>query len=123
MATVTAEAVHPLGADMLNTSGLAPLDLRVLVLPDTAETVTKGGIILPESTAEQKRMAMMFGTLVAIGENAWEEAVARGPHFNRPKPGDRVVFAKYGGIVVTGKDGKDYRLMNDEDVVGREMEA
>lgn len=123
MATVTTDAVMPLGADMLNTSGMEPLDLRVLVLPDTAETVTRGGIIIPEAAAEQKRMAMTFGTLVAVGENAWEEAVARGPHFSRPKVGDRIVFAKYGGTVLTGKDGKEYRLMNDEDVIGRVKEA
>lgn len=106
-----------------NTSGFDPLDLRVLVLPDPAEKVTKGGIIIPEAAAEQKRMAMMFGTLVAVGENAWEEAAARSPNFTRPEPGDRIVFAKYGGVTITGKDGKEYRLMNDEDVVGREQES
>lgn len=106
----------------LNTSGLEPMDLRVLVLPDPPEKKI-GSIIIPEVAAEQKRQAMMFGTLVAIGENAWEEAVARGQHFVRPQPGDRIVFAKYGGVVITGKDGKDYRLMNDEDVIGREQES
>jgi chaperonin GroES len=107
----------------LNTSGLTPLDLRVLVLPDPVEKVTSGGIIIPEAAAEMKRQAMMFGTLVAVGENAWEEAVARGPHFTRPKVGDRVVFAKYGGVVIEGKDKREYRLMNDEDVIGREQES
>jgi chaperonin GroES len=106
----------------MNNSGFQPLDLRVLVLPDSAEKVTKGGIILPEPEAERKQMAMTFGTLVAVGENAWEEAVARGPHFTRPAVGERVVFAKYGGIEIKGKDGQTYRLMNDEDVVGRVLE-
>lgn len=103
----------------MNSSGFEPLDLRVLVLPDVAEKVTAGGIILPETKVEQQEMAMTFGTLVAAGENAWEEAVARGPHFNRPKIGERVVFAKYGGVEIKGSDGKQYRLMNDEDVIGR----
>lgn len=105
----------------LNTSGLEPLDLRVLVLPDSPETVTAGGIILPEPEVEKKAMAMTFGTLVAIGENAWEEASSRSPNFRRPSIGDRIVFAKYGGIEIKGRDGVKYRLMNDEDVIGREL--
>jgi chaperonin GroES len=110
------------GESALNTSGFEPLDLRVLILPDPAEKVTAGGIIIPEVHAERKQMAMTFGTLVAVGENAWEEAVSRSPAFRRPMPGDRIVFAKYGGIEIKGRDGREYRLMNDEDVIGRVTE-
>lgn len=109
-------------ADALNTSGFVPLDLRVLVLPDPVEKKTPGGIILPDDNAERKQMAMMKGTLIAVGENAWEEASARSPKFTAPKPGDRIVFAKYGGITIEGTDKQEYRLMNDEDVIGRVLE-
>jgi chaperonin GroES len=104
---------------IVNTSGIQPLDLRVLVLPDAVEEKTAGGIILPDQHKDRERYAMMHATLVAAGENAWEEATARSPNFTRPLPGDRVVIAKYGGVMLTGKDGKDYRIMNDEDVVAR----
>jgi len=107
----------------MNNSGIIPLDLRVLVRPDSAETVTKGGIILPEPEVDKKKMAMMKGTLVAVGVNAWEEAARRSPEFERPQAGDRVLIAKYGGVIVTGLDGEDYRLLNDEDVIGRLEEA
>lgn len=103
-----------------NTSGMQPLDLRVLVLPDSPEKITKGGIILPEPEVDKKAMSMTFGTLIAVGDNAWEEAASRSPSFVRPVAGDRVIFAKYGGVIIKGKDGVDYRLMNDEDVIGRE---
>lgn len=103
----------------MNNSGIIPLDLRVLVKPDSAEKVTKGGIIIPEVVADQKKMAMMKGTLVAVGVNAWEEAAGRSAAFKRPQSGDRVLIAKYGGVVVTGLDGEDYRLLNDEDIIGR----
>jgi co-chaperonin GroES (HSP10) len=43
----------------------------------------------------------------------------RSAEFSKPQPGDRVLISKYGGVVLTGKDGKEYRLMNDEDVIGR----
>jgi co-chaperonin GroES (HSP10) len=104
---------------IVNTSGFEPLDLRVIVLPDEVEEKTVGGIILPEQHKDREKYAMMHGTLIAAGENAWEEAVARSPNFTKPVAGDRVVIAKYGGVLLTGKDGKDYRIMNDEDVVAR----
>lgn len=31
--------------------------------------------------------------------------------------GDRIVFAKYSGLVYLGKDGKKYRIINDDNVV------
>lgn len=123
--TTTHFAPKPRYAEDLNASGFEPLDLRVLVLPDPPENQI-GSILLPESTKEQERMAMMYGTLVAVGENAWHEAVyqarARGEVFTPPTVGDRVVFAKYGGTPIKGKDKREYRLMNDEDVIGREQE-
>lgn len=103
----------------MNNSGIAPLDLRVLVLPDDVERKTAGGIIIPESASEQKKFAMQKGALVAVGENAWEEAASRSPSFVKPKAGDRVLIAKYGGVRVTGLDGVEYILMNDEDIIGR----
>ncbi len=103
----------------MNTSGIEPLDLRVLVLPDPVEDKTAGGIILPDAHKEREKFATQYGTLIAVGENAWEEASARSPSFTKPQPGDRVVISKYGGVMLTGKDGGEYRLMNDEDVVAR----
>lgn len=99
----------------MNTSGIQPLDLRVLVLPDpVADKV--GSIFIPDSQKERDKFATMKATLIAIGENAWEEAAARSSKFVRPVPGDRVLISKYGGVLITGDDGKEYRLMNDDDV-------
>lgn len=103
----------------MNKSGFEPLDLRVLVKPDDATKKTAGGIILPDEVVEKDGWAQAKGTLVAIGENAWEEACARGPHFKRPNPGDRILFGKYAGHTIEGVDGEKYRIMNDEDVVAR----
>lgn len=103
----------------MNKSGFNPLDLRVLVLPDKVKEKTDGGVWLPDQTKEADTWAQAKGTLVAVGENAWEEACARGPHFVRPQPGDRVLFGKYAGHTIEGVDGEKYRIMNDEDVVAR----
>jgi len=99
---------------MTNTSGVRPLDNRVLVKPDNVETVTKGGIILVDTEKEQ--MAQVRGTLIAAGVNAWAEAAATSPEFVTPSPGTRVLIAKYGGIVIDGEDGEKYRIMNDLDI-------
>lgn len=111
----------------MNSSGIIPMDKRVLVKPDSVETKTAGGIILPDSVNEKKAMAMMKGTVVAIGETAWFEAEhdarSYGAEFARPAPGARVLIGKYSGVEVTGLDGESYRLMNDEDVIGRLEEA
>ena len=99
----------------MNTSGIQPLDQRVLVRPDSTESVTAGGIIIPSSTQEQEKYAQMKGTLVAFGANAWAEAKATND-FTAPATGTRILFAKYGGVLVKGTDGTEYRIMNDVDV-------
>lgn len=102
----------------LNASGVEPLDMRVVVLPDPVEEMTKGGIILTQTHTEREQHAAVRGLLVAVGVNAWCEARAA-RDFDPPVPGERVMFAKYGGSSFEGADGQTYRMMNDEDVVGR----
>lgn len=104
---------------MQNESGVIPLDLRVVVMPDPVETVTKGGIILAEVAVDREKYATVKATLVGIGENAWEEAASRSNNFTKPEAGERVMIAKYGGVLFKGIDGIDYRIMNDEDVIAR----
>lgn len=100
----------------MNTSGIQPLDLRVLVLPDPVETKSAGGIILPDQHTDREKFATIKATLIEVGVNAWEEAAARSPKFIKPVPGDRVLISKYGGVLLTGDDGKEYRIMNDIDI-------
>lgn len=110
------EKAHHAG-DYPNTSGVRPLDVRVLVKPDPTEKRTAGGIILPDSHAEQKQWAQTKGTLIAVGVNAWQEAKAtRG--FEAPQPGARVMFAKFGGVEFEGEDGEKYKMLNDDDLTG-----
>jgi chaperonin GroES len=98
----------------LNPSGIAPLDVKVLVRPDPVEEKTAGGIILADTTKDQKKYAATRGVLVARGPNAFREW----GDGNAPADGARVVFAQYAGLRIKGDDGEDVVLMNDEDVVG-----
>jgi chaperonin GroES len=98
-----------------NESGILPIEYKVLVQPVEVDEKTKGGIIIPDQTKERDQYAQMQGVLVASSPHAftyenWENVPGK------PKPGDKVLFAKYAGAVVDGKDGKKYRLVNDKDV-------
>jgi len=80
--------------------------------------VTKGGIIIPEPAVEKEKYATVKATMIALGGNAFREAESTG-RCKCPEPGERVMIAKYAGIMITGKDGVEYRIMNDEDVIAR----
>lgn len=97
----------------MNSSGIEPLDLKVLVRPDTADKVSAGGIIIPDATADRQKFAVVKATLIEAGSNAFKEWGVG----NAPKAGSRILMAQYAGARVKGQDGEDYVLMNDEDCI------
>lgn len=99
---------------MTNESGVYPVEYKVLVSPIEVDEKTKGGIFLPDTTKERDQFAQMQGTLVAVSPLAF--TYEGGVEWSKPKPGDKVLFAKYAGTVVDGKDGKKYRLISDKDI-------
>jgi chaperonin GroES len=120
-------------------TGIWPSGNRVVVQPDEVERVSEGGIIIPDADAERHQMAQSTGTLVAMGPDAFKEYTTVTERFlngkwvpfertvtgfseNFADIGDRVAFAKYGGLSVIGEDGQEYRLMNDMDITGRVSE-
>ncbi len=95
-----------------NPSGINPAGHRVLVLPRDVVKKTASGIILStEGMSEREQMANTTGVVVAMGDTCYTDA---------PKPwcnvGDKVAYAKYSGLLYTGKDGKNYRMLNDGDI-------
>lgn len=93
---------------MSNASGINPKGWRVLLRPLEVEEKTKSGIILSsKETNDREQLANTTGEVVAIGAdvNGWCAV------------GDRIVHAKYAGLMYLGKDGVMYRMVNDEDVV------
>ena len=81
-----------------------PLGDRILVEPVEEKEVKKGGIIIPD-TAKEKPMESM---VVAVGTGK------RIPF--DVKKGDRVLVAKYGGTEIK-LDGKEYKILNSDDVL------
>ncbi|XP_061917601.1 10 kDa heat shock protein, mitochondrial isoform X2 [Entelurus aequoreus] len=89
-----------------------PLFDRVLVERLTAETVTKGGIMLPEKSQGK----VLQATVVAVGPGSVNQKGNILP--NSVKVGEKVLLPEYGGTKVS-LDDKDYFLFRDGDILGK----
>lgn len=101
----------------MNESGIHPAGHRILVKPESSfKDIEAGGVIvIPETAKERHSAAQTTGTLVAVGPLAWKHEDFGGGN-DWAAIGDRVLFAKYGGLQFKGKDGEQYRLLNDSDL-------
>lgn len=99
--------------ETLNTSGLTVTFDKVLLKPIESRDLTKGGIALPETTKQKESQASYVAIIVQVGETARSQ-----PEMAGIKEGDYVMFAKYSGIVVQGKDGM-YRILRASDIIGK----
>ena len=90
---------------------IRPLDDRVLVLPQEAETKTDSGIFLPESAKEKP----MQGKVIATGPGKMDDDGKRTPL--NVKKGDTVVYGKYAGSEIE-IDGKQHMIMSEHDILG-----
>ena len=94
--------------------GIRATGFTVLVaLPPKEEKI--GSIIIPDNTNDRERMAHVRGRIVSASPAAFD--FASFPDGSVPSVGDAVIFAKFGGIVTEGDDGKEYRLLNDKDIL------
>jgi chaperonin GroES len=90
---------------------IRPLGDRIVVQALEAEEVTKGGIILPETAKEKPQE----GKIVAVGRGKVGDNGQVQPL--EVKVGDRVLYGKYTGNEIKTKDGKEYLIMREEDVL------
>ncbi len=90
---------------------LRPLQDRILVKRVEQESMTKGGIIIPDSAKEKPAE----GEVVAVGNGKMGEDGKRiTPDI---KAGDRILFGKYAGTEVK-IDGEEHLIMREDDVLG-----
>ncbi|XP_066541988.1 10 kDa heat shock protein, mitochondrial isoform X3 [Hoplias malabaricus] len=89
-----------------------PMFDRVLVERFAAETVTKGGIMLPEKSQGK----VLQATVVAVGPGALSKNGDVTPV--SVKVGEKVLLPEYGGTKVILED-KDYFLFRDSDILGK----
>ncbi|MBN3307515.1 CH10 protein, partial [Amia calva] len=92
-----------------------PMFDRVLVERFAAETVTKGGIMLPEKSQGKVLQAMV----VAVGPGNVNKDGNLQPVC--VKVGEKVLLPEYGGTKVS-LDDKEYFLFRDGDILGKYVE-
>lgn len=89
---------------------LKPLNDRVVVRRVDAETVTKSGIVIPDTAAEKPDQ----GKVLAVGNGRRADSGERIPL--AVQVNDRVLFSKYAGITVRHK-GEDYLVLKEDDIL------
>ncbi len=88
---------------------IKPLEDRIVVQANEAETTTASGIVIPDTAKEKPQE----GTVIAVGPGRFEDG-QRVPL--DVKPGDVVIYSKYGGTEV--KYGADeYLVLSARDVL------
>jgi chaperonin GroES len=90
---------------------LRPLQDRIIVKRLEEETMTAGGIFIPE-TAKEKPMK---GEVIAVGKGKKTEDGKVIPV--DVKAGDKVLFGKYAGTEIK-IDGEEYLIMREDDILG-----
>ena len=92
-----------------------PTGYRILILPFTQSSVTKGGIHLSKATVDKERIATVVGYVVALGPDAYSDP-HKFPAGAWCKQGDWVIFGRYAGARFQ-IEGGDMRLLNDDEIL------
>jgi chaperonin GroES len=89
---------------------LKPLGDRVIVKQAEAETQTKSGLILADTAKEKPQK----GSVIAVGDGKWDEDGEKRIPLD-VKPGDTVIYSKYGGTEVK-VEGEEYLILRADDI-------
>jgi chaperonin GroES len=97
-----------------NQSGIYPTADKIVVLTAKIEEKTAGGLVIPKQVQDKENVAAQNGTLIAVGP-----AARLMNELDGIEAGDLVVYARYAGVTLPGKDGQVYRLMRATDVIAK----
>lgn len=91
-------------------SGVTPVNDRAVIYPiPVKDTYGDSEIIKPESSKRDESLRQIKARIVLLGPlcNFAPDTVHEG---------DLVLVSKYAGYLFKGKDGNEYRLVNDDDI-------
>ena len=83
---------------------LQPINGRILLRSLEAKDKTSGGIYLPDSAKEKRKV----GEVIAVAEDATDEVAV----------GDRIIYKEFGGTEVK-VEGEDYILLSEDDLLAK----
>ena len=91
---------------------IRPLADKVLIKRLEAESVTKGGIVLPNSAQEKPRK----GKVVSVGDGRLLDDGTRSDF--QVKKGDVVLFSSYGGTEIK-VDDEELMILRESDIMAK----
>ncbi len=89
---------------------MKPIGDRIIVKTVSAEAITPGGIVLPDSAKEKP----LEGEVIAVGPGAQMESGKLKPV--DVKPGDTIIYGKYAGTEVK-VGGEEFMILRQDDVL------
>lgn len=89
---------------------IKPLEDKILVQINEAETTTASGLVIPDTAKEKPQEA----TVIAVGAGRFDEDGNRIPM--DVAEGDTVIFSKYGGTEIKYQ-GEEYLILSQRDVL------
>ncbi len=91
---------------------IQPLEDKILVQANEAETTTASGLVIPDTAKEKPQE----GTVLAVGPGRIDDNGKRVPI--DVAEGDVVIYSKYGGTEVK-YSGQDYLILSARDVLAK----
>jgi chaperonin GroES len=91
---------------------IQPLEDKILVQANEAETTTASGIVIPDTAKEKPQE----GTVLAVGPGRVDDNGNRVPV--DVAEGDVVIYSKYGGTEVK-YSGQEYLILSARDVLAK----
>ena len=90
---------------------IKPLEDRIVVQANEAETTTASGIVIPDTAKEKPQE----GTVIAVGPGRWDDEGEKRIPLDIAV-GDVVLYSKYGGTEVK-YSGEEYLVLSARDVL------
>jgi chaperonin GroES len=90
---------------------IKPLEDKILVQANEAETTTASGLVIPDTAKEKPQE----GTVVAVGPGRWDEDGDKRIPLDVSE-GDVVIYSKYGGTEIK-YGGEEYLILSARDVL------
>lgn len=106
--------------EVVNLSGIRPMQFKLVVEVESVEKITNGGVIIPENTQDRRQFEITRGRIVAIGPAAFTDGNQYPEGTERPQLGDRIWFDKHAGTQIKSKRDHTilFRIIEDTDVTG-----
>jgi|SRR6267142_1030865 len=93
---------------------LRPISDKIVIEQFSAEDVSKGGIIIPDTNKDKP----LVGKVLAVGPGRYSEVLTEGDNFIPMvvKEGEIVFFGRFAGVHIE-LDGKEYLVVRQDDVL------